>query len=855
MANWTDNRPPVFNPYVQQLPVEAMTQVGVEKQKRYDEGVQKIQTEVDNIAGLDIIRDVDKNYLQSKLNQLGTNLKSVTAADFSNFQLVNSVGGMANQIAKDRNILNAVSSTARFRKEQAFGETLKKEGKSSVNREYDFNKSVNDWLNNTDLNASFNGQYKEHIDVNKKVLEIIGKINPNAKQEDLVNAVRSDGTINYKQMADVMQRRGITEVSEGQIKTAVNSMLDANDMDELYSQGRYAYKDYTPAALQAESTRTYELGKRSYQSKLEELQRQLLVTTDITQQHDINDTIEYYKTLLGDSKNNIPSLLEKTHNSILENIMTNPDEARSSLYTRNWLDEIANGFAHREIKDEVLASPYKENEWKRLAYNLDLLQESHLQSYRNAQLEIDKERLGIDRDKLALEREKLSPGIPYYKRTGDASTQEQESLKNFANYNNELKTRNETILNEYADSRSSMDTKVKPSDILRNIELYKSNKYTPKTKDEEVDFNEYIKNSNLLATQSRILAKKTDEAYREVTGGIAQRDLLSSQLKGKADIDIVKDGINYHFTPKEIYDYISKEEKYTKSYNMYGGGYSMSPGSKLSDKERVLANEIEGRYSGSTKAINTQLNEYLNSYSSIAKQTRDIDLQVTKRVSEKMKDITGIFATEQAAVHFKDTDEEKNFIRDLTTIVQADMGAKSGALGYDTEKSLDFLTKTGGTDVEAQHVRQGDKNFIQLTNKKSKKTELIPVTPEFVLRNKNLGEKYLNKNLDFAMVLLTNNGSTNIFKDYDNAYYNSGLFGGYDVKGKRTVKMPIVADLERGRSGAFYPVLKRKTKDGKIEVLPYPHATTKEEFEAWLPTLTDEKIEMLFNDNKKNTNQ
>ena len=67
--------------------------------------------------------------------------------------------------------------------------------------------------------------------------------------------------------------------------------------------------------------------------------------------------------------------------------------------------------------------------------------------------------------------------------------------------------------------------------------------------------------------------------------------------------------------------------------------------------------------------------------------------------------------------------------------------------------------------------------------------------------------------------------------------------------------MPIVADLERGRSGAFYPVLKRKTKDGKIEVLPYPHATTKEEFEAWLPTLTDEKIEMLFNDNKKNTNQ
>jgi len=83
MASYTDQIPK-FNPYIQQLPIEAMVQVGMEKQRRYDEGLQKIQTNIDNIAGLDVVRDVDKQYLQSKLNDLGSKLKTVAAGDFSN---------------------------------------------------------------------------------------------------------------------------------------------------------------------------------------------------------------------------------------------------------------------------------------------------------------------------------------------------------------------------------------------------------------------------------------------------------------------------------------------------------------------------------------------------------------------------------------------------------------------------------------------------------------------------------------------------------------------------------------------------------------------------------------------------
>jgi len=56
MASFTDNTQALstFNPYIQQLPVDAMVKVGMAKQQQYDEGIQKIQTNIDNIAGLDI---------------------------------------------------------------------------------------------------------------------------------------------------------------------------------------------------------------------------------------------------------------------------------------------------------------------------------------------------------------------------------------------------------------------------------------------------------------------------------------------------------------------------------------------------------------------------------------------------------------------------------------------------------------------------------------------------------------------------------------------------------------------------------------------------------------------------------
>ena len=217
MASFTDIIPK-FNPYIQQLPVEAMVKVGMEKQKRYDEGLQKIQAQIENVAGLDVVRDIDKQYLQSKLGELGNNLKSFAASDFSNFQLVNTVSGMTGQIVKDKNVINAVQSTRTYRKGLADMETYNKEGKGSPSNDWDFKDKASRWLSSTDINTTFNAAYSPYTNYKKNALEVIKSLTKNKNITD--NAFTFDKKGNMV-ISDAILRTELAGISPEQIQQAL----------------------------------------------------------------------------------------------------------------------------------------------------------------------------------------------------------------------------------------------------------------------------------------------------------------------------------------------------------------------------------------------------------------------------------------------------------------------------------------------------------------------------------------------------------------------------------------------------------------------------------------------------------
>jgi hypothetical protein len=259
-----------------------MVQVGMQKQKQYDEGIQKIQTNIDNIAGLEVTRDVDKAYLQSKLNQLGSDLRMVAAGDFSNFQLVNSVNGMTNQIVKDQNVQNAVSSTARVKKEEAKKEKAKQEGKSSPENEWMFNSQVNTYLESTTPGQKFSGEYIEYKDVDKKLRGLTADLqkagfdvstdniwvrdasgrdvyfNPDGTQS--LDASKG-GTRKYDMVKLTTKVKGI---GAEKILNNFYTSLDEGDKRQLNITAQYHYRDATPITFQNDIIKSYNEKKKIY---------------------------------------------------------------------------------------------------------------------------------------------------------------------------------------------------------------------------------------------------------------------------------------------------------------------------------------------------------------------------------------------------------------------------------------------------------------------------------------------------------------------------------------------------------------------------------------------------------------
>ena len=370
MASYTDAIPQ-FNPYVQQLPVEAMVQVGMQKQKQYDEGIQKIQTSIDNIAGLDVANDADKAYLQSRLNQLGNDLRIVGAGDFSNFQLVNSVNGMTNQIVKDPTIQNAVYSTAYLKKQQARKEKAIQEGKSSPENEWWFNNEVSNYLQSTKPGQSFNGEYIEYKDVDKKLRGLAGDLqkagydvstdniwvrdsagkdvyfNPDGTQS---SDASKGGTRKYDMVKLTTKVKG---VGAEKILNNFYDSLDEGDKRQLNITAQYHYRDSTPITFQNDIIKSYNEKKKVYSEAIVDATVRL-ATGDYTPEQKIKlqNQINEAKGLVYEGG------FDKQMNEDMAAVDTEAESSayKYKIYTQTYLTNLA-----RDLSNESKSIEYGSN--------------------------------------------------------------------------------------------------------------------------------------------------------------------------------------------------------------------------------------------------------------------------------------------------------------------------------------------------------------------------------------------------------------------------------------------------------------------------------------------------------------
>jgi hypothetical protein len=394
MASYTD-KIPTFNPYVAQQPVDAMLKVGMYKQQKYEEGVKKIQTSIDNIAGLDIANVAQQKYLQSKLNTLGNNLTFLAAGDFSDFSLVNSVNGMTKQITKDDTVINAVSSTAKLRKEQKRKEKAIQDGKSSPENEYVFNLQASDYINNSDVGASYNGQYIEYKDVDKKLRALAADLQKAGVDTTIDNPFKRDSltgkTLYYNKDGSVStdpSKGGTPQIATSMLKTTVRGIgaekllnnfydsLDETDKRQLNITAQYHYRNTDSASIQNDIIKTYEQKKKIYSDAIVDASVKL-ATADLTKEQ---------KTILENEINKAKALVYDGgfDKQMAEELSTVDTEAEADVYkyktyTQKYLTNLA-----KDVANETISTEYEDNpdfkammDQKKLQFDIQKANQEH----------------------------------------------------------------------------------------------------------------------------------------------------------------------------------------------------------------------------------------------------------------------------------------------------------------------------------------------------------------------------------------------------------------------------------------------------------------------------------------------
>lgn len=376
MASFTD-KIPTFNPYIQQLPVEAMVKVGMDKQQRYDQGVQKIQSSIDQIAGLDVVRDVDKAYLQSKVNELGNNLKTFMASDFSDYQLVNSVAGMTGQITKDPKVLNAISSTMKYRKEVGFMEEDRKKGTLAPENELYFAKQARPWLDSSDVSESFSGKYVPYLDVFKYAKEVFDSVKPDNYSFDQIFKTDSNGNLiinkqtgmpEYAMTMKTLEKEGLFPEK---VRETLNQIFsDPKVSRQLNITGQYALSglDETQLKERIETKRDNEV--IDYQEKLLELKMMQSIGK------------EDYSLEIAKLEDNIDKI-NSSYDELSE--ITDLDSLRGSLYRQDVYGRYQKMFGYTKTKES-----YKDNPGFKMEFELNKAAQERADRLRSHNLEVAK---------------------------------------------------------------------------------------------------------------------------------------------------------------------------------------------------------------------------------------------------------------------------------------------------------------------------------------------------------------------------------------------------------------------------------------------------------------------------------
>jgi hypothetical protein len=780
------------------------------KQAQYDQGVQKVQGYINNIAGMDVYNDGDKELIQSKLNELGSRLKTVAAGDFSNSQLVNSVGGMAAQLVKDPLVQNAVLNTTAFRKTLARIEKDREAGKAGKNNIDDFYRQAQPWMESTTPGAKLKASYSQYRDVNKTAMDAIKALHPNLKSIDIPFVVKG-GKIDTTKIADAMKRNKVEGITEGQIETAIRAALTPEDYNQLDIDGRSTFVNVPQEKLNTLVSTQLDITKKQNGAEIERL-KTLLPTQvqDPNKTDEINKRIEFYKKqgyIIGDE--NVEGTLDIDAKDNYELITKDPNQVKQSLYRQGFFQQWGNAFKWASEDFKYEDNPFKKVEQWNEKMKLDWASENRQRTQGERRLAIDEEKLKIDKAELKLKMDEAygTPGIAVEEgtETDNVLKSDERLLKQIDSITGDVISKRQQLINKgyTVDQINSMVTDYQKNGNKANIPATVIG-----TVQDILKQTKYIEDLDNLRKATKAEAEAEVENDPSIKAQVeAKKNSVNSFDNNNTLNLIAEDGTRINTTARAL---VEAWESGKLSSDYYNNVYIDTPAGKKTVK--LQEGWLGSGKNLALKDILPKLNKHADVF---GKFSNDLDAKKSQRFKEKLSTRVAELVPTITAIGFgKDKTVPTMIANNLASFIKAadskeiaadedfDSGIAGNMLVGDNLKNTKVFLRQTGTGYQAVISDMTGKEKDQVLNLDQNKAIKL------------FGAQYVDTQKEEALKLRAGRGSNNINGGPTNAPLQT-QYGDFPNINKYQVTAQL--DEDSKYTGTFVPTIHLLKKDGSYQ--------------------------------------
>ena len=337
------------------------------KQQNYDVNTAQTQQLINQYAGTDLLRDIDKQYFGERLNTLVKYINESGTRDWSRKSVANEIQNYVST-ALDKNVMNAIASTQSFRKQQAEIEDIKKNKPDlySMQNEWFATQDYERYMKSGVVGDTYKAQsYVPYTDVTKEIL----------KNADFYKQFGAEVRYDVVGGNAYFTQLGKTEtLSPEEAKNLIAMTLGDKGKTQLMIDGLYNYKGIKDVnVVRQQYTDALSNQKNQYQSQIESTTA-LMAGASKKEKEALNRNLQAYKQKAGEIENSITNSDKLSRDSMIY-----------TMHSSNFLNQWGNAMSYKKVTDLTI----DDSGYKTAKFNWDVKSDIWDQKFKKDQAEIE----------------------------------------------------------------------------------------------------------------------------------------------------------------------------------------------------------------------------------------------------------------------------------------------------------------------------------------------------------------------------------------------------------------------------------------------------------------------------------